>query len=151
VASGTVVFDGGGDASLMPLLGATGSRRAKPDGLAARGLSSGAMTEIARLREQPPLDLAPGVRAYALFGQGAMLNLVDLEPDGVVPLHQHPHEQLGIVLSGTITMTIDGTDHVLAVDDAYAILGDVPHAARAGPEGCTVLDVFHPVREEYRR
>jgi quercetin dioxygenase-like cupin family protein len=109
------------------------------------------MTEIARLREQPPLELAPGVRAYALFGQGAMLNLVDLGPDGVVPLHEHPHEQLGIVLSGTVTMTIDGVDHPLEVDDAYAIEGGVPHGARAGADGCTVLDVFHPVREDYRR
>jgi hypothetical protein len=40
---------------------------------------------------------------------------------------------------------------VLGVDDAYAIPGDVPHSGRAGPEGCTVLDVFQPVREEYRR
>ena len=48
-------------------------------------------------------------------------------------------------------MTIDGTDHVLAVDDAYAIPGGVPHGATAGTEGCTVLDVFHPVREDYRR
>jgi quercetin dioxygenase-like cupin family protein len=109
------------------------------------------MTEIASLRAQPPLELAPGVRAYALFGQAAMLNLVDVEPNGAVGLHRHPHEQLGIVLAGTITMTIDGTDHVLRVDDAYAIPGDVEHAAKAGPEGCTVLDVFHPVREDYRR
>jgi quercetin dioxygenase-like cupin family protein len=109
------------------------------------------VTEIAKLREQTPLDLAPGVRAYALFGQNAMLNLVDLEPDGVVALHEHPHEQLGIVLAGTITMTIDGTDHVLGVDDAYAIPGGVRHGGRAGPQGCTVLDVFQPVREDYRR
>jgi unsaturated pyranuronate lyase len=109
------------------------------------------VAEILKLTEAPALELAPGVRAHALFGEGAMLNLVDLESDAVVALHSHPHEQLGIVLSGEITMTIDGVDHRLVADDAYAIPGDVVHGARAGAAGCRVLDVFRPIREDYRK
>jgi quercetin dioxygenase-like cupin family protein len=108
------------------------------------------VAEILKLTDARPLDVAPGVRAYALFGEGAMLNLVDLEPGAEVELHSHPHEQLGIVFSGEVTMTIDGEDHLLGPDDAYAIPGGVVHGARAGADGCRVLDVFRPIREDYR-
>ena len=42
--------------------------------------------------------LADGVTAKALFGDGAMLNLVELEPNAIVARHSHPHEQLGLIL-----------------------------------------------------
>ncbi len=108
------------------------------------------MTEIRKLGEGRALRLADGVEAYPLFGDGAMLNMVRLAPHAEVALHRHPHEQLGIVLAGSITMTFDGVDHALGVHDAYAIPGDVEHRGLAGADGCTVLDVFRPVREDYR-
>lgn len=109
------------------------------------------MATVLKLSEQGPYDLAPGVRMFPLFGDNAMLNVVDLDPGAVVPLHRHPHEQLGMVLSGEITMTIDGVDHRLGPDEAYAIPGGVEHGAVGGPDGCRVIDVFQPVREDYRR
>lgn len=109
------------------------------------------MPQVVKLGEVGPYEIAPGVQMHPLFGEGAMLSLVELLPDAVVPVHEHEHEQLGIVLSGEITMTIDGVDHPLRPDDAYQIPGGVPHGARAGASGCRVLDVFRPVREDYRR
>ncbi len=47
-----------------------------------------------------PFELVEGVTGRPLFGEGAMLNLIELEPGAVVPLHSHEHEQLGIVLRG---------------------------------------------------
>lgn len=79
-----------------------------------------------------------------------MLNLVELEPGAVVPRHRHPHEQLGLILGGSITLTVEEADHVLREMDAYRLPGDVEHGAAAGPEGALVLDVFQPVREDYR-
>ena len=108
------------------------------------------MTTFAKLTDLPALDLAAGVRAYPLIGEGAMLNLVDLEPGATVALHSHPHEQLGVVLAGEITMTVDGVDHVCGPTDGYVIPGGHEHAARAGSAGCRVIDVFQPVREDYR-
>jgi len=105
---------------------------------------------VGALTEDGPYELAPGVRMFPLFGEAGMLNLVELDPDAVVPLHSHPHEQLGFVLSGEITMTIDGVDHPLSPDGAYTIPGGVAHGARAGASGCRVIDVFVPVREDYR-
>jgi quercetin dioxygenase-like cupin family protein len=95
--------------------------------------------------------LADGVTAKALFGEGAMLNLVDLEPRAVVARHSHPHEQLGLILRGSMTLVVDGTNHPLEEMDAYALPGGLEHEGIAGPEGALVLDVFRPVREDYRR
>ena len=42
-------------------------------------------------------ELAAGVTGRPLFGEGAMLNLIEFAPGATVPLHSHEHEQLGIV------------------------------------------------------
>jgi quercetin dioxygenase-like cupin family protein len=90
------------------------------------------------------------VTAKALFGEAAMLNLVELEPDAVVARHSHPHEQLGLILRGSMTLNVDGTDHLLEEMDGYTLPGGVEHEGIAGPDGALVLDVFQPVREDYR-
>jgi quercetin dioxygenase-like cupin family protein len=105
---------------------------------------------ILRLADVDAFPLADGVHARALFGDATMLNLVELEPGAVVPEHSHPHEQMGIVLSGEIVMIIEGVERACHVMDAMHIPSGVVHAAYAGPEGAVVLDTFVPVREDFR-
>jgi quercetin dioxygenase-like cupin family protein len=94
--------------------------------------------------------LAPGVVGRPLFGEGAMLNLIEFDPGAVVPLHRHDHEQLGVVLRGEQILVVDGAEHTCGPYEGYAIPGGVEHSARCGPEGALVLDVFQPVREDLR-
>jgi quercetin dioxygenase-like cupin family protein len=105
--------------------------------------------KVVRLREVPPLELVPGVTMQPLFGDGAMLNLLTFEPGAEVPAHSHPHEQLGHVLEGELALTIATAVHVLSPGDAYQIPGGTEHSARS-EGGCVVMDVFQPVREDYR-
>jgi quercetin dioxygenase-like cupin family protein len=107
--------------------------------------------QFVHLDQVRPLDLGPGFTARPLFGENAMLNLVELAPNSEVPVHSHPHEQLGIVLRGLQVLIIDGVEYELGPMQAYCLPGGLEHGARFGPEGATVLDVFQPVREEYRR
>ena len=108
------------------------------------------MSQVVRLAAAEGLELAPGVRMRPLFGDGAMLNLLEFEPRATVPPHDHPHEQLGLVLEGSIVLAIAGVEHRLEPGDAYQIPGGIEHAAWTEDEGCRVLDVFQPVREDYR-
>ncbi len=94
--------------------------------------------------------LAPGAVARALFGERGMLNVVELAPGAEVALHSHPHEQLGLVLTGTMTMTVDGVTRECGPMDGYVVAGGSEHGGTAGADGATVLDVFVPVREDYR-
>ncbi|MGI8715975.1 MAG: cupin domain-containing protein [Solirubrobacteraceae bacterium] len=95
-------------------------------------------------------ELAPGAIAKAVFGEGGMLNVVELAPGAEVALHSHPHEQLGLILTGSIMMHVDGESQACGPMDAYVVPGGIKHGGKAGSEGATVLDVFVPVREDYR-
>lgn len=108
------------------------------------------MSRVESLSEATGLELAPGVRMKPLFGEGAMLNLLEFDDSAVVGVHSHPHEQLGLMLEGELALTIDGVEYRLRQGDAYQIPGGVEHAARAAGGPCRVLDVFQPVREDYR-
>jgi len=94
-------------------------------------------------------ELAPGVTARPLFGEGAMINVIEFEPGAVVAVHSHPHEQLGICLRGEQVLVVDGEEHPIGPMEGYVLPGGVEHAAHCGPEGATVVDVFQPVREDY--
>jgi quercetin dioxygenase-like cupin family protein len=98
----------------------------------------------------PPRTLAPGVTARIVSGEKLMFSLVTLEPGAVVPTHSHPHEQMGMMVSGTMAFTIAGETRSLTGNEMYVVPGGVPHAAKAGPKGAVALDAFSPPRDEYR-
>jgi quercetin dioxygenase-like cupin family protein len=97
-----------------------------------------------------PKVLAPGVTAKIAAGEKLMFSLVTLAPDAVVPTHSHPHEQMGMMVSGSMEFTIEGVTRSLSGNEMYLVPGGVPHAAKAGPGGAVALDAFSPPREEYR-
>jgi len=97
-----------------------------------------------------PFTLIEGVEGRPLFGEGVMMNLIEFGADATVPAHSHPHEQLGIVLRGMQALVIDGVARELGPMEGYVLPGGVEHSAYCGPEGATVIDIFCPVREDYR-
>ena len=54
------------------------------------------------------------------------------------------------MLRGTQVLIVDGKEHVMEPMQGYVLPGGVEHSAVCGPEGALVLDVFRPVREDYR-
>jgi quercetin dioxygenase-like cupin family protein len=98
----------------------------------------------------PGFEPAAGIRMNIMVGGRVMVNWVRIEPGAAVPTHAHEHEQVGFVLEGEIHMTIGDETRVLVPGHAYTIPGNYPHAAVAGPQGCLVIDVFSPPREDYR-
>ena len=97
-----------------------------------------------------PRQLAPGVTAKISSGEKIMFSLVTLAPNAVVPEHSHPHEQMGMMVSGEMELTVAGETRTLSGNAVYLVPGGVPHKAVAGPEGAVALDAFSPPREEYR-
>ena len=97
-----------------------------------------------------PKVLTTGVTAKIVCGEKIMLSLVTFAPNAVVPTHSHPHEQMGMMVSGTMELTIAGETRVFSGNELFLVPGDVPHAVVAGPGGAVALDAFSPPREEYR-
>ncbi|MBM3947115.1 MAG: cupin domain-containing protein [SAR202 cluster bacterium] len=99
-----------------------------------------------RVRKQ----LLPGVQIRTFWGDRMLLSLVDLEKNAEVPLHTHPHEQAGIVLQGEAEMTIGNETRQLKQGDVYVVPGDTVHAVKNRAKPACFLDIFSPVREEYK-
>lgn len=97
------------------------------------------------------VEMLPGVVRRTLTETASMMLCEFSLADGAeVPLHAHPHDQIGYVARGKIEMQIGDEVVVFAAGDSYAIPGGVPHSGRAVDDDCVVVDIFHPVREEYR-
>ncbi len=58
---------------------------------------------------------------------------------------------VGFVLRGSITMVIAGESRELGVGGTYTITSQVPHSAKAGAGGASVVDVFAPIRADWER
>ena len=72
-------------------------------------------------------SIFPGVDIYTAAGEQIMLSLVEFEPRAVVESHSHPHEQMGLLLEGELTFTIDGQAHTVRPGQMWRIPGGVVH------------------------
>lgn len=104
---------------------------------------------MSNINDITPLTLAAGVSGQYIHGNGLTMGIVDIKAGGIVPLHQHPHEQITYILEGELHMEICGVPMLLKKGDYYVIPSNTQHSARAGMD-CKVMDVFTPVREDYR-
>ena len=95
-------------------------------------------------------DLLAGVHARTFWGEQMLLAVVDLDAQAIVPSHAHPHEQGGVVLLGELEFTIAGETRLLHPGDLYLIPGGTEHSVKVGPHAARVLDIFSPLREEYK-
>ena len=94
--------------------------------------------------------LVPGARTRTFWGENILLSLVEIDANSQVPNHTHPHEQAGMVIEGEMEMGIGGEMRVLRPGDMYVIPGNIEHYARCGDTPAKVLDIFSPVREEFK-
>jgi len=90
-----------------------------------------------------------GVIARRVIGERSMFAVVELEPNTAVPEHRHPHEQLGIVLTGGGRFRVDDEVREVRPGSTWNIAPNVPHEFIVGPEGAVVVDVFAPPREDW--
>ncbi len=95
--------------------------------------------------------LGEGITTRIFVGDNAMLSVVRIAPHSTGKVHSHPQEQWGILLEGECVRVQGGEEVAMKTGDFWHTPGDVPHGIRTGDVGATVLDVFSPPREEYRR
>ncbi len=65
-----------------------------------------------------------------------------------VPLHKHPNEQSGYVISGKYRLLFGKFDQILGSGDSYSIPRDTEHRIEVIEPG-EVLDCFSPPRKDY--
>jgi len=85
-----------------------------------------------------------------LKGERMMMVLNATLPKHTVPLHSHPHEQIGMVYGGKAKLRIGDEERTVEKGDFYCIPANVPHSDTViGDEPFVMLDIFCPVREDF--
>ena len=114
-----------------------------------RGFGSANGATWVRRSEVPPFSPAPGVQVQPVIGESLMTCWIAMEPGAIVAEHSHVNEQLGVVIEGSITLTVAGETREQVVGDAYLVPSDLGHSAVAGAHGVLLVETFVPIREEY--
>lgn len=102
------------------------------------------------LSEIDQKELLPGFNVRFVHTENMTLAYWEIKAGSVLPEHNHFQEQVAAqVLSGEFELTLEGETKILKQGDLAVIPSNAVHSGRAITD-CELLDVFSPVREDYR-
>jgi len=83
-----------------------------------------------------------------VHGSKTLLSEFKLKEGSIVPIHSHPNEQTGYMVSGRMKFHIEDQEFIAEPGDSWNIPLNVEHGVDV-LEDSTVIEVFSPVREDY--
>lgn len=101
------------------------------------------------ISEIAPKSLIKGFQGRFVHTESTTLAFWEVEAGSLLPEHAHMHEQSTYVLEGRFELTINGHTEVYEPGKLAVIPSNVVHSGRA-LSTCKLLDVFCPVREDYK-
>jgi quercetin dioxygenase-like cupin family protein len=104
---------------------------------------------IFELDELKPREIAPNFFAKLIHSETLSFSFVESKAGSKLPEHSHVNEQYSYVLDGEIEMTIGEEKMILNKNKFAVIPSNVKHSAIVISD-CKILDVFYPVRQEYK-
>ncbi len=102
------------------------------------------------IRDLPPRKPGEGIEMRLIHGERMTFAYFTFAPGTPLPEHRHPHEQIGTVVKGEMELTIAGETRAVAAGGAYHIPSDTVHSARCLKGPAEVIEVFAPVREDFK-
>jgi quercetin dioxygenase-like cupin family protein len=102
-----------------------------------------------KIKNIKPKEVVPGITGHYAHGTNLTFGYVEVKKGSVLPQHHHVHEQITYILEGQLDMIISGVPCLLKAGMYHIIPSNTPHSATA-PVDCKVIDVFSPVREDYK-
>ena len=105
------------------------------------------MDRVTETQRQPD-EVAEGVYLTDLAaGERASMKFWRVEPGETLPAHRHHNEQIGYVISGTLTAVVEGEEHELTPGDSYIFPSQEHHGAENRGERVAVgIGVLSPPR-----
>ena len=100
------------------------------------------------LNEIAKKQLTEGIIGKYVHSKTMTVGWVDIKKGSDLSVHQHPHEQITIMLEGKLEMQIGNETVILEPGMIQVIPSNTPHGAIAHTD-CVLVDVFNPVREDY--
>lgn len=95
-------------------------------------------------------ELGGGVTRKILSYSNTLMTVELCFPAGAVGAkHQHPHEQIGYIVHGSLIYQEEGQeDRTLRTGDTYYVAPNVIHGVQI-LEDTKLLDIFTPMREDF--
>jgi len=100
------------------------------------------------LKDLPYLEIAKGIKAYAVTADTVTVLHVSIEEGAVLPEHSHHNEQVVNVIEGVLELTVEGKNYNLMPGNVMVLEPNVIHSGKCIKD-CKVVDVFHPVRKDF--
>lgn len=106
--------------------------------------------KVGKASESGYIEMLEGIKRKTLvYGNNTLLSEFRLEKGKTLPMHKHPQEQSGYLVSGHIILIINGERHEMRPGDSWTINGNLEHGAEI-KEDSIAVEVFSPVREDYK-
>ncbi len=98
-------------------------------------------------------QLVPDAECWTrLFnGAGVQMSMLSMGPQTVFGHHNHPEEQVMIVLKGQCNEIILDGKQMMNEGDIVYLPSNMVHGGEMGAKGADVIDVFWPVRKDYQQ
>lgn len=106
---------------------------------------------IYKVADITPKKIHEGCLTRLVAGQNALISFLRIEPHTLFPIHQHPNEQLMIVVEGEIEEIVEGKSHLLKKGNVIILPPNIEHGGRTLDVPCEIIDIFSPPREDYLR
>ncbi len=97
-----------------------------------------------------PIELSPGYSARLIHTERMSFSFLEVKAGSASARHSHPQEQAAMLLEGEFELTIEGEPIRFGPGSLIVIPPDVPHSGLAITD-CKLMDVFTPVREDFRK
>ena len=104
------------------------------------------ITKVADLKEK---EVVPGIKGKFVHSDNMTVVYWNIDAGAVMPDHAHPHEQIVNVLEGEFDFTVEGKVSEAKPGFIAIVPSNVKHGGKAKTR-VRILDVFYPVREDYR-
>ena len=101
------------------------------------------------IKQLPSKELAPGVVMRSAYLNNVMVTFVDLAAGAVVPVHAHPHEQMSVMIAGSLLFTVAGEEKMAHAGEVVLIPSGVEHGVKAVAGPAVAYDCWSPIREDY--
>ncbi len=94
-------------------------------------------------------EMVPGYKGKIIHSESMTVAYWEVKGGSPLPEHSHPHEQIVNIIKGEIELVVDNTQYRMGPGTVMVIPSGVKHSGRSITD-CKIIDIFHPVREDYR-
>jgi quercetin dioxygenase-like cupin family protein len=101
------------------------------------------------LAQQQERELVPGYHVKFVHTNNITIAYWRVDAGAGLPEHSHHHEQVVNVIEGEFEFNFKGEIKKLSPGAVVVVPPNVPHCGKAITD-CRLIDVFHPMREDYK-